>query len=225
MCGQSFTSSEERVSSRVLVGEEWANTVTHAVGLLCGIVGSGLLLMHVVQRGDLGRLLGCSVYAVTLVLVYTASTLSHAVNQPAWKNFFRVLDQGSIYLFIAGSYTPFAIAFLNHVWWNILLAMIWGVSLFGCISKFVFRHRVNDVSVMAYIALGWLPSIGLFFLFSRLPGGAVRWIVVGGICYTVGTIFLSMDQRVRHFHAIWHLCVVAGSTCHYLAILHYVAQA
>jgi hemolysin III len=138
---------------------------------------------------------------------------------------FRALDQGFIYFLIAATYTPFSLAYLRTTEWWLLLGAVWGVALYGFVSKVFFAHRVEAVSIWPYVLLGWLPIISVPALIHLVDDAAFWWMLVGGLCYTVGTVFLVCDQKVRHFHAIWHLLVIAGSACHFLAILLFVASA
>lgn len=213
------------VSAERLHAEEWANALTHGVGLALSIGGAVLMAGVLASHGDLWRSVGCGVYLASLVAVYAMSTLSHSFASPRWRTFFRQLDQGFIYLLIAATYTPFALAFLRTGLWWVLLGMVWAVAVYGFISKVFLAHRVESVSIWPCIVLGWLPIISAPALMNLVASAAFWWMLVGGLCYTVGTVFLICDSKVRHFHAVWHLFVIAGSTCHFLAILLFVAQA
>jgi hemolysin III len=186
------------------------------------VIGALVMAGSVAADGDAWRIVGCGVYLASLVTVYAMSTLSHTVRSPSWKLLFRRLDQGFIYLLIAATYTPFSLAYLRGgVWWALLAAM-WGVALVGFVAKVFFAHRVEAVSVASYIVLGWMPIVAAQTMIRVMPIGALWWGLAGGVCYTVGTLFLVNDERVRHFHAVWHLCVIAGSACHFLGILIFV---
>ncbi len=203
--------------------EEFVNRITHGAGLVLSIVGAIVLVVCAASLGDAWRVVGCSVYAMALIAVYTASTLSHSFSSSRMRHLFRILDQGLIYLLIAATYTPFALAFLRHGWWWLLLGLIWTIAIFGFLSKVLFAHRVEAVSIWIYLLLGWMPCIAGWPLIEAVPASGLWWIVIGGLCYTIGTVFLIFDEKVFHFHAVWHLCVIAGSTCHFLAILFFVA--
>jgi hemolysin III len=138
---------------------------------------------------------------------------------------FRILDQAIIFLLIVGTYTPFALAFLRTGWWLGLLIAMWAVALIGFVSKVLYAHRVDSVSVAIYLALGWTPIIAGWPLTGLVPARALWWMLIGGLCYTLGAVFLLLDRRVEHFHAVWHLLVIAGSGWHFLAIYQYVAAA
>jgi hemolysin III len=205
--------------------EEAVNSVTHGVGLILSLVGGGILLVRVMSQPHMLRLIGCCVFATALVTVYAASTLSHAVPRPAWRRAFRILDQGCIYLLIVGTYTPFALEYLRFGWWWLFLLLMWTAALIGFLSKLLFVHRIDAVTIWSYVLLGWLPIIPAWVYLDLVPWGALTWIFVGGLCYTAGTVFLVLDHRRFHFHAIWHLFVVAGSICHFCAVFLFVACA
>jgi hemolysin III len=211
-------------NSRSLV-EEIANSVTHGIGLILSLAGSWILLSRVLPQPDMWRLLGCGVFAAALVAVYAASTLSHAVTRPAWRRAFRILDQGCIYLLIVGTYTPFALEYLRFGWWWFFLLLMWTAALGGFLSKLLLLHRIDAVTIWSYLLLGWLPIIPAWVYPDLVPWGALMGILVGGLCYTAGTVFLIFDHRRLHFHAIWHLFVLAGSACHFCAVFLFVAGA
>jgi hemolysin III len=204
--------------------EEIVNALTHGAGLALSVVGAALMVAVVMTHGDSWRVLGCSVYVASLIAVYAMSTLSHGCTTPRWRDFFRALDQGFIYLLIAATYTPFSLAYLRTAPWWLLLGAVWAIALYGFISKVFFAHRLNAVAIWPCIVLGWMPTISVPALSSVVPIGAFWWMLVGGICYSLGTIFLICDSKVRHFHAVWHLFVIAGSVCHFVAILFFVAS-
>jgi hemolysin III len=202
--------------------DERINAITHAIGMVLAVVGALVMSSAAVGRADTWLDIGCGVYLASLMAVYTMSTLSHGTWPLRWKLLFRRLDQACIYLLIAATYTPFSLAYLRDVFWWTLLAAIWAVAIAGFIAKLFFAHRVDSISLTSYIVLGWMPMIAAPSLMRILPLGAFWWMVGGGACYTIGTLFLTFDQRVRHFHAVWHLCVIAGSVCHFVGILVFV---
>jgi hemolysin III len=205
--------------------EEIVNSVTHGIGLVLSLVGSLILLLRVLEQPDWWRLTGCGVFAVSLVAVYAASTLSHAVALPAWKQTFRTLDQSCIYLLIVATFTPFSLEYLRVGWsWLFLLAM-WAAALVGFVSKWLFLHRGEFVAVWSYVLLGWLPIVPAAAYPDSVPLSVALWILVGGLCYTAGTVFLVLDHRRFHFHGVWHLFVIAGSVCHFWAVFAFVACA
>jgi hemolysin III len=203
--------------------DEWVNAATHALGCLLAVSGAVVIAGSVLRSGDLLSILGCGIYLASLITVYAMSTLSHYAKSRKWKKLFRRLDQGTIYLLIAATYTPFSIAYLTTVGWWILLAAIWLLAIAGFVSKVFFAHRVEWASVTPYVLLGWLPALAAPTILQAIPLAIFWWMFLGGVCYTIGTLFLIYDTRVRHFHAIWHLCVIAGSACHFFGVLMVVA--
>lgn len=168
--------------------------------------------------------MGCTIFALTLIAVYAASTLSHAPLGPRLRHVLRRLDQGSIYLLIAGTCMPFALTYLRSGWWFLFFGLMWAVALCGFVSKTLFSHRVEAVAIWSYILLGWMPIVVLPWLREAIPATALWWMFIGGLCYTGGTLFLVGDKRHPLFHAIWHVFVIAGSTCHFMTILFFVAD-
>ena len=211
-------------SSYLSRAEEIANALTHGAGLALSVCGATLMAGAVLSHGDGWRVVGCGVYVASLMAVYAMSTLSHSCTTPRWRKTFRALDQGFIYLLIAATYTPFSLAYLRTGPWWLLLAAVWAIALYGFISKVFFAHRLDSVAVWPCIVLGWMPTLSVPSLSSILPMSAFWWMLIGGVCYSLGTIFLICDSKVRHFHAVWHLFVIAGSVCHFLAILFFVAS-
>jgi hemolysin III len=207
------------------LAEEIVNSLTHGIGLILSLAGSSMLLIRVRSQPEPWRLVGCCVFATSLVAVYAASTLSHSVPRLAWRRAFRILDQGCIYLLIVGTYTPFALEYLRFGWWWLFLLLMWTAALVGFLSKLLFLHRIDAVTIWSYVSLGWLPIIPAWVYMGLVPWGALTWILVGGLCYTAGTVFLVLDHRRFHFHAIWHLFVIAGSVCHFCAVFLFVACA
>ncbi len=203
--------------------EEAANTITHGLGFLLSVLGAIALAILVLREGDAWRLLGCMIYAASLVTVYAMSTLSHCCSDPTLKRFFQMLDQCFIYVLIAATYTPFSLAFLRTSPWWLFLAVMWAIAVFGFLSKILLPHRVDAVLIWTYVAMGWMAGAAAISLIGLIPAAGLWWMLIGGLCYTVGTVFLSFDTHVRHFHALWHLFVIAGSVCHFFAILLFVA--
>ncbi|MCH8923258.1 MAG: hemolysin III family protein [Planctomycetes bacterium] len=203
--------------------EEAANTLTHGLGFLLSVAGAIAMTMWVLREGDAWRVLGCTIYVSSLVIVYAMSTLSHVCADPHRKRLFRTLDQAFIYLLIVGTYTPFSLAFLRSGLGWLFLAVMWSVAIAGFLAKTLRAHRIDAVSTRLYVALGWMPVVPAFFLIGMIPEAALWWMAIGGMCYMVGTVFLIFDTHIRHFHALWHLAVIAGSACHYFIILVCVA--
>src|SRR6187401_2679211 len=205
--------------------DELINTLTHGLGFALAVWGGCVMVWSVLRHGDMWRVAGCGIFAASLIAVYAFSTLSHSVQNVRWKHFFRQMDQGCIYLLIVATYTPFGLAYWRTGTGWMLLGGLWTAAFLGFFSKVVLSHRVHNTALWTYIALGWLPLIAVPALWHTVSVDSAWWMIGGGACYLVGTFFLLYDARVRHFHAIWHLLVIAGSACHFLGILNSVAQA
>jgi hemolysin III len=201
--------------------EELLNALTHGSGLGASLVGFPLLILVARQSGDPLLILGCTIFAVTLVLLYAASTVYHALPVSPAKQTLRLLDHIAIYLLIAGTYTPFALGVLRGTWGWTLLALIWALAALGILSKIYLGHRHPKISTAMYLGMGWLAIFAIRPLAAALPPDGLSWLVAGGLCYTLGVVFYVQDWR-RYRHTVWHLCVLCGSAFHYAAVLRYV---
>ena len=201
--------------------DELANSVTHAAGLLLSIVAVGVLIVFALRSGTAWHIVSCSVYGATMVTLYGVSTLYHSVRRGRVKRTLRILDHISIYLLIAGTYTPFTLVTLGGTWGWTLFAVVWGLALVGVVFKVFHTGRYETISTATYLGMGWLAVVAVNPILERFPIGCVLWIVVGGLLYTVGVRFYLKDH-LPYQHAIWHVAVLAGSTCHYFAVLFYV---
>jgi hemolysin III len=213
-----FEQSADNSVSTNQVREEYFNAVTHGLGLLLTLVGA-IAIFALGRTGDHGYMIVGQVYLVTLVAVYGISTLSHWVQKPRLKLSLQTWDQGTIYLLISGTYTPFVWKYMEIEWRWFFLSVIWAVALLGFSSKVLARYRVLEFSSRSYVLFGWLPALAMVNL---VPWICVIWMALGGISYTVGTFFLWLDHRYRYFHAIWHLFVIVGSGLHYYAIYRFI---
>src|SRR6185436_9843656 len=164
-----------------------------------------------------------SVYAAMLIILYLSSTLYHSLRGPA-KKIFHVFDHCSIYLLIAGTYTPFTLVTLRGVWGWWLFGIIWALAAAGVAKDAFFHNRLRPVSVVLYVLMGWLVIVAFEPLKRAMPATGIAWLIGGGIVYTVGIAFFAMSKRVAHTHGVWHLCVIGGSVCHYVAVVRYVAM-
>jgi hemolysin III len=204
--------------------EEFLHSLTHGLGIVLSLAGASALVALAASRGDVFRVTGCAVYGITLIGVYTASTLSHLYFRPQLNRLFRALDQGFIYLLIVGTYTPLAVAYLRTPGWILFSILLWVIALYGFISKVCFKRGIDGESVWLYLVLGWMESVAFIPLFGVAPTACLVWIAVGGGLYTLGTVFLLHDKREYQFHAIWHVFVLAGSCCHFYAIVACIAS-
>lgn len=204
-------------------GEEIANSISHGIGLVAALVATPFLIMHAVRRGDTGSIVGASVFAATMVLLYLASTLYHALPTGKAKRVFQVIEHSAIFLLIAGTYTPFTLGVLRGAWGWTLLGLVWGLAVAGVALKVFDRMSHPIVSTSLYLLMGWLILIAVNPLYASVPASGLLWLVAGGVAYTAGVAFFAADSRLRYGHFIWHLFVMAGTACHYFAVLWYAA--
>jgi hemolysin III len=174
------------------------------------------------QRSGAAAIVGASVFATTLVIMYLASTLFHALPRCRAKRVFQVLDHSAIYLLIAGTYTPFTLGVLRGDWGWTLFGLVWGLAVVGVVLKALGGVRHVTLSTCVYLAMGWLVLIAAKTVGALMPGWGLFWLFAGGIAYTAGALFF-LAERIRYFHFVWHLFVVAGSACHFVAVLWYSA--
>ena len=197
------------------------NAWTHLVGAVLSVLGALWLLLLASQAGDIWKIVSVAIYSVTLVLLYSASTLYHSVKGPA-KRIMRKLDHLSIYLLIAGSYTPFCLVSLRGAWGWSLFGTVWGLALFGMLQEIKPRSEARVLSLVIYALMGWVVLVAVRPLLAALGPEGFAWLAGGGVLYTAGIVFFVYDSRFRHWHGIWHLFVMAGSLLHYVAIWRYV---
>lgn len=201
--------------------EEIANTITHGVGAVLAIAGLVVLLVVAAIDGSVQALVCAGIYGGSLVVLYLASTLYHAVQRERWKRAFLALDHIGIFLLIAGTYTPFTLISMGGaVGWT-LFVLIWTLAMAGILFRLYDRHRADRLSVPLYLAMGWLVVIAGGELWGALGPGGVVWLVVGGVTYTLGVIFFVW-RSLPFNHAVWHLFVLGGSACHFVAVMRYV---
>ncbi|MDD2850616.1 MAG: hemolysin III family protein [Desulfuromonadaceae bacterium] len=201
--------------------EELVNRYTHGIGVLASLIGVTALITLASRQQDSYRIVSACIYGVSMITFYCLSTVYHTVQNPSVRYLFRILDHASIYLMIAGSYTPFALVTLKGPWGWTLFGTVWGLGTVGAVMKIFTTHRLKIVGPILYIALGWIVVIALTPLSAALPTGGMVLLFSGGIAYTAGVIFYLWD-RLPFNHAIWHLFVLTGSACHYWAIFYYV---
>jgi len=205
------------------VGEEIASSITHGVGAFLSLVGTGLLLDRAVRGEGTGlRIASFAIYGASLFLLHLSSTLYHALRHPGAKKVFWIFDHCSIYLLIAGTYTPFLLLSLWGRWGATLLSTIWGLTILGIVFKSLYIGRLRKTSVVLYVLMGWLIVVAAREVWLRVPHRALVYVAAGGLLYTAGIVFYGW-KKLRFHHAIWHLFVLGGSACHYLAILFYLA--
>lgn len=198
------------------------NSISHAVGVALAALGTALLVLTAARLGDPWKIVSFSIYGATLIVLYSVSTLYHSLRGRA-KDVLRKLDHCAIYLLIAGSYTPFTLVSLRGAWGWSLLGVVWGLAVLGIVQEIWLARGARVLSLVLYLLMGWLALVALVPLLAALTPNGFAWLAAGGACYTVGIIFYASDHKLRHGHGLWHLFVLGGSTCHFAAVLFYVA--
>ena len=201
-------------------GEKF-NALTHLVGAVLALSGSVVLIVLAALDGDPWKVVSFSIYGLTLVLLYSLSAAYHSLRGRA-KNILRKLDHHSIYLLIAGSYTPFCLVTLRGPWGWSLLGIVWGLAALGILQERRPKSRTRMLSMLIYVVMGWMALVALVPLLQTLGPAGFAWVAAGGLFYTIGLVFYKLDTRLTHAHGIWHLFVIVGSISHYIAILRYV---
>ena len=202
----------------MVTGERF-NSISHLVGVFLAVAGAAVLITQASLQGDAWRIVAFSVYGTMLIALYGASTLYHALRGRA-KAVFQKLDHCSIYLLIAGSYTPFTLGVLRGAWGWTLFGVVWGLAVVGILHKTLLGFRFPRLSTLMYLGMGWLAVVAAGPLARALPAGGLAWLVAGGLCYTIGVLWYVRDH-LPYRHALWHLLVLAGSACHYTAVYRY----
>ena len=200
---------------------EWFNSISHLIGAALAFVGLVLLVVMAALQGDPWKIVSFSIYGTTLLLLYTFSALYHSLHGKA-KKVFRKFDHLSIYLLIAGTYTPFTLVTLRGGWGWSIFGAIWCLAILGILLDSLSQKGQRVLPVIIYIFMGWFILIALKPLLQTLPLMGFAWLLLGGVFYTIGVVFYALDDRVHHFHGIWHLFVLAGSLSHYFTVLFYV---
>lgn len=201
--------------------EEIANSITHGLGALLSVAALTLLVTLAAQQFDVWRIVSFSIYGATMVLLFLSSTLYHSFQKPSVRRIFKTLDHCSIYLLIAGTYTPFLLVTLRGTLGWVLFGIIWALAVAGIVIKVAFGPEFKKFSVVTYLVMGWLVLFASKELFARLAIEGIYWLVAGGLIYTLGVVFY-LWRRLPFNHAIWHLFVLAGTICHFFAIFFYV---
>lgn len=213
---------EKSMTGGYSVAEERANSISHGVGCLLGVIGLVLMLDQAMDnRAGVLAIVSYSLYGGSMILLFLASTLYHSIPGERAKFWLKKLDHSAIYLLIAGTYTPFLLIGLKSPLAHGLMVVIWGLALTGILFKLVFAHRFEALSLVTYMLMGWLSLIVLYQMVMRLPAGSVWLLAAGGIIYSLGVIFYA-SKRIPYNHAIWHGFVLGGSLCHFLAIYLYI---
>lgn len=201
--------------------EETVNALTHGLGLVLSLVGIPGLVVMAARHGDAWHIVSCSVYGASIIALYLASTIYHLSRRDSLRELLRIVDHACIYLLIAGTYTPFTLVTLRGGWGWTLFGLVWGLALVGILCKLFWTGRFEIASTVIYVLMGWLALIAIGPILKQFPAGCLFWVVTGGMVYTVGVLFYVLDRR-PYLHTVWHLFVLGGSVCHYVAVMHYV---
>ncbi len=217
-----MTDNDGYIAPKQSLGEEIANSITHGIGAALATAALVILVVFASIRGDAWQVVSFSIYGASLIIMYTSSTLYHAFTNKKLKHYFRIMDHSSIFLLIAGTYTPVTLISLRGTGWGwTIFGIIWGLAILGIFFKLFFIGKLEKLSVVFYILMGWLVVIAIKPMLENLPTGLLIWIAIGGLSYTLGVIFYAW-QKLPYGHTIWHLFVLGGSISHFFGILFYL---
>ena len=201
--------------------EEVANSVSHGLGLVAALCGTPFLILSAIKNGDVGYIVGTSIFSTTMIILYLSSALYHGLHAGKAKAIFRVIEHSAIYLLIAGTYTPFTLGALRGPWGWTLLGIIWGLAAVGVLLKMFGKASHPIISTGLYLMMGWTIIIAIQPMFANVPTTGLVLLLAGGLSYTFGVAFFTTDAKLQYGHFIWHLFVLAGTTFHFLSILWY----
>lgn len=210
------------VKKRYTLGEEIFNSVTHGVGSLLSIAGTVVLIVFSAINSDAFAVVSSAVYGASLIILYTMSTLYHSITNEKAKKFFRIMDHNTIFFLIAGTYTPYTLAVLRSPLGWVLFGVVWGAAVIGIVLNSIDLEKFSKISVVCYIAMGWVIIIAVKPLMSSMPFISFALLVAGGIFYTIGVIFYAI-KKVKYFHSVWHIFTVIGSALHYFSVFTAIA--
>jgi hemolysin III len=211
-----------KIDSQYTLTEEIFHSITHGIGVALAVAGLVVLVVLAAQGGDAWRIVSFSIYGVSLTLLYLASTLYHSFQDERLKRFFRHFDHLSIFLLIAGTYTPVTLISLRGVWGWTLFGLIWVFAVGGIVYERLFLGRYKWITVTIYLGMGWLAIVAIKPMLTMVPRGLFWWLLAGGLCYTGGVLFY-VRKKMRYHHVLWHLFVLFGSACHFLGFYFYLA--
>lgn len=211
------TQSIEKNRRELSTTEEIVNSITHGIGALLSIIALVILIIVAGQHGDIWHLVSFSIYGSTLILLYLSSTLYHSFTNPKIKNLFARFDHISIFLLIAGTYTPILLTTLRGPWGWTLFAIIWAMAVAGAVIRSIYLHRFRKLMVAIYLVMGWMAIVAAKQIYELMPGISIWFLVLGGLAYSIGVIFYNW-RKLPYSHGIWHLFVLAGSILHFFAI-------
>jgi hemolysin III len=210
-----------KFNSQYTTTEEIFHGITHGIGAVLAIAGLGVLVVLAVQRGDAWRIVSFSIYGGSLILLYLASTLYHSFRDERLKRLFRHFDHLSIFLLIAGTYTPLTLISLRGAWGWMLFGLIWGVAVGGIVYEILFLGRHKWITVTIYLGMGWLAVVAIKPMLTMVPRGLFGWLLAGGLFYTGGVLFY-VRKKMRYHHVLWHFFVLFGNACHFLGFFFYL---
>ncbi len=202
--------------------EEVANVLTHSIGIALGIAGLAILVVFASMKGDPWKIVSFSIYGASIIILYSTSTVYHAIKNITLKKIFQIIDHSSIFILIAGTYTPFVLVNMRGPWGWSLFGVIWGLAIAGIIIKTALGTGGDKLSTVIYLAMGWIIVVAFKKMIASIPLMGIIWLVIGGLCYSLGTIFFLLDNKLPFNHSIWHLFVLAGSVTHFFGIFFYV---
>lgn len=202
------------------VGEEIANAISHGVGMLAAIAITPFLIIRALPLGA-GAVTGAAIFGATMIILYASSAIYHSLPHSRAKKIFQILDHAAIFLLIAGTYTPFTLSVLQGLWGWTLFGIIWGLAILGVVLKTIHTDGTSKLSIALYLAMGWLAVFAVRPLYDSLPFWGLFWILAGGVMYTAGVGFFAYDHKSKYNHFIWHLFVLAGTSCHVVAVIVY----
>ncbi len=204
-------------------GEKF-NSISHLVGTILALIGFGALLTVGIQQNNWAAIIGFTVFGVTLIVLYTMSTLYHSFYPPKLKRIFRKLDHVAIYLLIAGTYTPYMVVSLGDGSGPVMLSIVWSLALLGLLLDLLISRRIEVLQILIYLLMGWICAFEYSSLRASMPTPGIMWLTIGGIIYSVGIVFYLLDnlKKLPHAHGIWHLFVLLGSISHFISIIGYV---
>lgn len=210
------------IKKRYTLGEEIFNSVTHGVGSLLSIAGTVVLIVFSAINSDAFAVVSSAVYGASLIILYTMSTLYHSITNEKAKKFFRIMDHNTIFFLIAGTYTPYTLAVLRNPLGWVLFGIVWGAAAIGIVLNSIDLEKFSKISVVCYIAMGWVIIIAVKPLMNSMPFISFALLVAGGIFYTIGVIFYAI-KKVKYFHSVWHIFTVIGSALHYFSVFTAIA--
>lgn len=213
-----MTPEENKPVKRYSLGEEIFNSVTHGVGSLLSIAGTAVLIVLAAIYSNAWGVVSCAIYGASLIILYTMSTLYHAITHPKAKAFFRIMDHNTIFFLIAGTYTPITLVALRGALGWVLFGIVWGAAALGIVLNSINLEKFRKPSVVCYIAMGWVVIIAIKPMLENVSALSLWFLLIGGICYTGGIIFYAIKSK-KYFHSVWHIFTVAGSVFHYFSIL------